>query len=360
MDNFFNLTPDRVLSAVEAQGYQSTGRYRFLNSYENRVFDIELEVSSSLTPTPPLTSPIESSSTSSIIAKFYRPNRWSKDCILEEHQFLWELQEEGLPVAAPLKLENQTSLFQLDFHHNHSLNSYPNPHQNQQIENPNDFKNDFKMDDEPLYMALFPKVRGRMLEEILPPQVPHLGRWLARLHNVGARKPTQFRPHLEPNIERLKWIEPHIPIELWPEYRNLAEEVFEYLNSILNDFDYIRVHGDFHRGNLLWNDNWTLIDFDDFMMAPAAQDFWIILSQLESEAQQNFVDAYLELRDWDPKEEQLLEPLRAYRIIHYSTWIGERWQDPSFPNLFPNFREFNFWSNEILSLKKIFHDNIDI
>lgn len=298
---FFQLTPDRVLAAIETHGFLTTGRYRVLNSYENRVFDVELE------------------SGESIIAKFYRPYRWSQATILDEHHFLQELHNEGLPVANPFKLNTHSTLATHDG----------------------------------LMMALFPKVRGRLVEEILPDQVPSLGRWLARLHNVGAKDKALHRPSLKPQKHRLELIQQHIPIELWTSYRNIAEDIFDYLDSALPNFNFLRVHGDFHRGNLLWNQDWTLIDFDDFMMAPAAQDFWIILTQLSDEDQFRFVEAYRELRSWDEEEQYLLEPLRAYRIIHYSTWIAERWDDPSFPHLFPGFHDFNFWSNELLALQKI-------
>jgi Ser/Thr protein kinase RdoA (MazF antagonist) len=163
----------------------------------------------------------------------------------------------------------------------------------------------------------------------------------------------QHRPTLKPNYHRLEWIEKHIPVELWKSYRSIAEEVFEFLDSALPHFQSIRVHGDFHRGNLIWNEDWTLIDFDDFLMAPAAQDFWIILTQMSDEEQRLFVDSYRQLREWDEEEMFLLEPLRAYRIIHYSTWIAERWDDPSFPHLFPGFHDYNFWSSELLALQKI-------
>lgn len=299
--SFFSLTPDKVLAAVDSHGFLSTGRYRVLNSYENRVFDVDQEEGPS------------------IIVKFYRPQRWSRETILEEHDFLKELLSEGLPVAAPLSLGDSGTLAE---------------HQG-------------------LWMAVFPKIRGRMVEEILPPQVPQLGRWLARLHNIGSRRAALHRPTLKPNPERLSLIERHIPLELWPSYRQIAEQVFDFLDSALPHFQSLRVHGDFHRGNLIWNEDWTLIDFDDFLMAPAAQDFWIILTQLSPEEQIIFVDAYKELRAWDEEEEFLLEPLRAYRIIHYSTWIAERWDDPSFPHLFPGFHDYNFWSSELLALQKI-------
>jgi Ser/Thr protein kinase RdoA (MazF antagonist) len=305
--SFFELTPDKVMSAVESHGFNPTGRYRVLNSYENRVFDVDLETEG------------DSEFNRSVIVKFYRPHRWSRETILEEHEFLQELKQEGLPVAAPLLLREQSTLWE----------------------------------HEGLWMTVFPKIRGRLIEEILPQQVPHLGRWLARLHNIGARKAARFRPTLQPNPDRLALLEPHIPLELWTSYRNIAEEVFEFLTHALPHFQSIRVHGDFHRGNLIWNQDWTLIDFDDFLMAPAAQDFWIILTQLSEEDQTVFVDAYRELRDWDEEEQFLLEPLRAFRIVHYSTWVAERWDDPSFPHLFPGFHDYNFWSNEILTLQKI-------
>lgn len=322
--SFFNLTPDRVLEAIESQGYWTTGRYRFLNSYENRVFDVELENETS----PLLKNEMHQDknlnsirNSNSIIAKFYRPGRWSQDCILEEHSFINELHLEGLPVASPLILKNNSTL----------------------------------IEHEGLFFSLFPKIQGRMVEEILPHQVPHLARWLARLHNVGCQKKTQYRPSLYANTDRIYLLESHIPIEIWSSYFSLAESIFNFLNSILPDYNLIRLHGDFHRGNLLWNNDWTLIDFDDFLMGPAAQDFWIILSQLEEADQEVFIESYDEIRQWNHQEFALLEPLRAYRIINYSTWIAERWEDPSFPHLFPSFHEYNFWSNELLTLQKIYN-----
>lgn len=336
--SFFQLTPDKVLSALESHGYLTTGRYRTLNSYENRVFDIELEPNDNTTfnessniasnPTFKVNPNTTPPGASELIVKFYRPHRWSEQAILEEHQFLLELQAEGLPVAAPLALPQKSG-----YKKSPSTSTLWNH--------------------EGLWMAVFPKIRGRMVEEILPHQAPHLGRWLARLHNVGAKRKSQFRPALAPDIRRVDFLKPHIPIELWNHYLQLAEEIFTFLTEALPRFTFIRVHGDFHRGNLLWDKDWTLIDFDDHLMAPAAQDLWLILTQLNPEDQTIFINSYQELREWDEEEHYLLEPLRAYRIIYYSTWVAERWSDPSFPHLFPNFRDYNFWSNEILQLQKI-------
>ncbi|MES2854414.1 MAG: serine/threonine protein kinase [Bdellovibrionota bacterium] len=315
--DFDQLQPEKILEAIEQAGFLTTGEYSQLNSYENRVFDIRLEKSSSAPD------PVER-----VIAKFYRPKRWSEAAIQDEHQFLADLRDEGIPAVAPLILSNGKTTLNHDGY----------------------------------LMALFPRVAGRMPDEFLGGQLKQVGRTLARIHNVGARHPAKHRPHLLtetygwPALERL---ERYVYPELWRRYEEICIDILESIEDSLHDAQHIRIHGDCHRGNLLHSGTeFFFVDFDDFCNGPVVQDFWMLLSgSIEEDEhaereQEEICAGYEELREI-PDEWHLFEPLRALRIIHYAGWIAQRWNDPFFQKIFPEFQGYNYWLDELNRLEKI-------
>ena len=317
--DFDDLQPQLILEAIERAGYLTTGEMSQLNSYENRVFDVRLETSHSA-PQP----------VDRVIAKFYRPHRWNEAAIKDEHDFLKELQGEGILACAPLELRNGRTTLNFDG----------------------------------FVLALFPRVVGRMPDEFLSGQLKQVGRTLARIHNVGSRHPAQHRPDLTvgnygwPALERL---ERCVYPELWRRYEEVCVDILETIQEPLNDAHFIRIHGDCHKGNLLQTASGTrdfiFVDFDDFVNGPVVQDFWMLLSGSEEDAdtdaeRNEIIAGYEELREI-PDEWHLLSPLRALRIIHYAGWIAQRWNDPFFKRIFPAFETYNYWTDELTRLEKI-------
>jgi Ser/Thr protein kinase RdoA (MazF antagonist) len=317
-EDFYSLSPDHVLAGVEAAGFATTGQLLQLNSYENRVFEVALE-----TELPDIGS--------KIIVKFYRPGRWDKNTILEEHQFLFDLASHGLPAVAPLRHHDKESL---------SFSSN-------------------------MWMALFPKARGRLVQELTLPELKRLGITLAHLHNIGANQKFKSRPAMDPQktiSETLKLIEPWIPPEIKKEYSASAKEISNFLVDRLEPKRFIRIHGDCHKGNILETDpvkgvkEYFLIDFDDSVMGPPAQDFWMLFSGDEEESEpelQALLSGYLELREIDVSDLEILPALRGLRILYYAGWIAKRWEDPTFPKLFPQFEDSSYWNDELQRLNEI-------
>ena len=316
MSNFDRLQPELILEAVEAAGYKTTGEYTQLNSYENRVFDIRVEKS--------LKAPDPSER---LIAKFYRPGRWSSEAIKDEHDFLLDLSREGIPAVAPLVMRNGKT----------------------------------RMTFEGFEVALFPRVVGRMPQEFLQGQLKQVGRTLARIHNVGARLQAKHRWNLD--AETYGWrvlplLEEFVYPELWRRYSETCAHILNYLDDELDPSSYIRIHGDCHKGNLLHTGHeFFFVDFDDFCNGPTVQDFWMLLSgsvtddEVEAEQEQICL-GYEELREI-PDHWHLFEPLRALRIISYGAWIAARWSDASFPRIFPTFTSYNYWLDELNRLEQI-------
>ncbi len=309
MSNFYQLTPDFILNSLEELNLVLTGEMTQLNSYENRVFDIKLE--------DPL---LENDR---IIAKYYRPDRWSEKAILEEHSFLYDLKKEGVHVVAPLQMNN-TTLFQKDN----------------------------------ILFSLFPKFKGRMPQEFLNDDLKKVGRTLARLHNVGAQKQFEFRPHHSVEVyghESLDILEDWVAPEVSGRYFDAADVILKFLEDRLPNYKTLRIHGDCHKGNLLNNgQEFFFVDFDDCVTGIEAQDFWMLLDKDNIEAElSEILSGYEELRDFDSSQMELFEPLRGLRIIYYARWIATRWTDPSFPKLFPNFETYPYWAQEVEQLERI-------
>lgn len=316
---FDKLNPDVILSACEELGFRPTGEISQLNSYENRVFDIKVESDSRIDD--------RSGPRPSVIAKFYRPGRWSMEAIQDEHLFLADLQAEGIPAVAP---------FDQAFHH------------------------------EGFITALFPKRMGRMPQEFVGDELKQVGRLLARVHNIGARRPALHRLHLDAEtygdhaLERLERV---VYPDMWSRYRDAAETLLDYLDSELDPNDEIRIHGDCHKGNLLLQDfagekQFYFVDFDDCCNGPPVQDFFMLLSGASDVDQQAQEELELLLSGYDelravPDNLHLIEALRGLRIIHYAGWIAARWDDPFFPSLFPDFHSYNWWADECLRLEQI-------
>lgn len=315
MNSFFSLSPDTVLQSIEKQGYLTTGELYQLNSYENRVFNIRLE-------------PSENHPESHVIAKFYRPGRWSLECLREEHSFLQELKDSDIDVVAPLILGNKST-----------IDTLPGP----------------------IHYSLFAKTAGRMPEEFINRDWERVGSLLARLHNCGAQKRFKHRPTMGTDnhigwqsLDILsQWVSP----EIWPRYEEACEQILEFLDDTLPETQFLRIHGDCHRGNILSNgEGFFFVDFDDCINGPAVQDLWMLLpgelKDTQNEVEQ-FLTGYTQFRHFDPRELDLIPALRGLRIFSYAAWIAMRWEDPSFPRLFPQFNSYLYWVEEVESLERM-------
>lgn len=307
--SFYKLDPQRVLEIVEAVGLLPTGEFTQLNSYENRVFDIKLENAEPL------------------IAKFYRPQRWTREQILEEHDFLIQLQAEGIPAIAPLIQKNHKTLSEHDG----------------------------------IFVALFPKVRGRLPQEFLNDDLEKVGRLLAQIHNLGAQKRAVHRPKMDRNFAggraALQLLTPVLAPEIRHRYLDAAETILEAFENQLEPNEFIRIHGDCHRGNLLNNGKqFFIVDFDDFCMGPVVQDFWMLMTgdeETKDLEKDKMLDGYEELRDFPHHQWSWIPILRGIRILSYAAWIARRWQDPSFPKIFPEYGTYKYWAEETEALEKI-------
>jgi Ser/Thr protein kinase RdoA (MazF antagonist) len=308
---FFELTPEAILDSIQELGLEVTGRYFTLNSMENRVFELEVE---------------NNGKGQFVIAKFYRPGRWSKEQILEEHEFLFDLKAEEIPVIAPFKFNDQ-SLFL-----------------------------DKKTG---LYYCLFPKKGGRTPQEMTNEQLEITGRLLARIHNVGSSKKAKHRLEISPEvfgIQNLNYLldNDKIPAHLELQYQDLVEEICSLSTDLFKTTAKHRIHGDCHWGNIIERDNKiSFIDFDDMLIGPAVQDIWLTVPGIDEEAiikRNILLDAYESFREFDYQSLKLIEPLRALRFIHFSAWIAKRWDDPSFKNAFPHFGDANYWDTQIYDL----------
>ena len=305
------LTPDRVLDAVESVGFKSDARIMILNSYENRVYQVGLE------------------DESPIIGKFYRPNRWSKEQILEEHQFSLELHAMELPVVAPLANEQ-----------GHSLHEF-----------------------EGFLFALFPRQGGHAPELDNLDNLLTLGRTLGRMHKLGATSDFTHRPTISLQrygVDSVSYLMENnfIPAALNEAYQTLTRDLLHRLERITQQLNWqsIRVHGDCHGGNILWRNNAPhFVDFDDTCMAPAIQDLWMLLSGDRNEQSlqmAEILEGYCEFMDFDLAELNLVEYFRTLRLLNYSGWLAQRWDDPAFPKAFTWFNTERYWAEHILELRE--------
>jgi len=309
---YSRLTPDRILDAVETTQRVTNGRLLALNSYENRVYQVGLE------------------DDSYVIVKFYRPQRWSDEAILEEHAFTSELSANELPVLTPIEFDNKQTL--LEF--------------------------------EGFRFALYERCGGYAPDLNTAEKRITLGRLLARIHARGALSSFKHRPNIsikEFGIDASEFLlaQQFIPFEYEKSYQSLVENLIPLIEnrfSLTGEYTEIRLHGDCHAGNVLWTDAGPhFVDFDDARNGPAVQDLWMLLPSEENEQKiciEDLLEGYDEFHTFDHRQLHLIEALRTLRIMHYSAWLAKRWSDPAFPANFPWFNTPRYWEEHILSLKE--------
>jgi Ser/Thr protein kinase RdoA (MazF antagonist) len=308
---YADLTPDRMLDALAAAGYDCDGRFLALNSYENRVYMVYRH------DEPP------------VVVKFYRPERWSDAAIAEEHVFAAELAEREIPVVAPHATNGET----LHHHEGHRF-------------------------------AVFPRCSGRAPDLESRDVLQWMGRFLGRIHAVGATRDFAERPAIDVasfGIESRDWLLAHnfIPSPLIPSYRAVADLAIEGARAAFSraaTVRLLRLHGDCHAGNILWSDAGPhFVDFDDSRMGPAVQDIWMLLAGERATMERQLgevLTGYEDFAEFDDRELTLLEALRTLRLMHYSAWLARRWNDPAFPAAFPWFGTERYWQDRILELKE--------
>jgi len=310
--SFSQLSPDTVLDALDSVGLRGDGRLLALNSYENRVYQLGMDDG------PP------------VVAKFYRPARWSDEAILEEHAFTLRLAEEEIPVVPPMMLDGGKTLHRFA----------------------------------DLRFAAFARHGGRAPELGDRDTLEWMGRFMGRIHAIGALEPFKHRPTLD--IESFG-IEPRefllgngfIPPDLDGAWRSVSAQAIDGVKRCFEragEVAALRLHGDCHSGNVLWTDAGPhFVDFDDSRMGPAIQDLWMLLSGERQERVQQMGDllaGYEDFYDFNPRELHLIEGLRTLRLIHYSAWLARRWEDPAFPAAFPWFNTQRYWQDRVLELRE--------
>ena len=308
---FATLDPEHVLDAMDTVGMPGDGRLLALNSYENRVYQVGRDDG------PP------------VVVKFYRPQRWSDAAILEEHAFVAELVEREIPVVPALALGGRTL---------HEFAGFR--------------------------FAVFERRGGRAPELGDPKTLEWIGRFVGRIHAVGALKQYAERPALTPDTfgrAPLAYLLDNgfIPPELLAAYSSVAAQALEGVARCYDragNLPTLRLHGDCHSGNVLWTDDGPhFVDFDDSRTGPAVQDLWMLLSGERHEMVRQMADVlagYEDFADFDPRQLYLVEALRTLRLIHYSAWLAMRWDDPAFPAAFPWFNTQRYWQDRILELRE--------
>ena len=315
--DYSKLDPDTIINAVESKGYLSDARILALNSYENRVYQVGIE-----DETP-------------IIAKFYRPGRWSNEQIIEEHDFSNELALLEIPAVPPIYIDEAKSC-----KNKNSLFSYAG-----------------------YRFSLYLRRGGRAPELTDPEHLYWLGKFLGRIHAVGKTNTFQYRPTLSIESFIVKPYEFILQNKFIPElfiesYQAIVADILKHVEKNYQQFppELIRLHGDCHPGNILWTDKGPhFVDFDDSRNGPAIQDLWMLLSGERHEQQKQLLEileGYEEYCEFNASELNLIESLRSMRIIHYAGWLAKRWDDPAFPKAFPWFNTESFWGEHILQLKE--------
>jgi Ser/Thr protein kinase RdoA (MazF antagonist) len=321
LNNFLQIVPEVIFDAAETLGGRCTGRFYTLHALENRVYDIEMEEGPHL------------------VIKFYRPGRWSRATIQAEHDFLNALDESEIPVVCPLTGNSGQTIFEITG----------------------------------VMFAIFPKRPGRLEPELNKEQLTRLGRFLARLHNVGATIKAAPRLRLDPQTygrAPLKFLKNghFVPMELASRFETIASQICAAITPRFDSASYILLHGDCHSGNILWNrDDPYFIDFDDMLYAPPVQDIWMLTGGDDDDGRERrriLLEAYEQIRTFDMTTLQLIEPLRALRMIHFSAWIARRWEDQAFKIAFPDFGTEHYWQEQIealaLQLEKLQYVTTDL
>lgn len=306
--NFDTLSPDVIWHAIASVGVRAESGFLPLNSYENRVYQFTDE------------------ERRRFVVKFYRPERWSQEQILEEHAFSIELNQAEIPIVAPVNLAGQTLHYYQGF-----------------------------------YFALFPSVGGRQFEVDNENQLEWVGRYLGRIHKMGQQSLFIHRPDItlddylyrsQKTLENSSFIPNHLEKAFFNDLQLVISSIEKQWNT---NWLPIRLHGDCHPGNILWRDEPIFVDLDDARNGPAIQDLWMLLN---GERQEKLIqldillEGYQEFCDFNASELKLIEPLRGLRIVHYMAWLAKRWHDPAFPIAFPWFNEPKYWENQVLAFKE--------
>jgi Ser/Thr protein kinase RdoA (MazF antagonist) len=325
---YAGLGPQQVLAALDAVGQRGDGRILQLNSYENRVFQVMLEDGGAVVP------------------KFYRPGRWSDAQIVEEHAYALELVAAEVPVVAPLVLHDAGIAPGLLLH------GTPPTLASLQV-------------DGTLHrFAVSPRCAGREPELEDPEALRQLGRFIGRLHAVGAAQPFEHRHRLDARADAQAAITFLLdggfvtPAELpgWKQAAGEAATGIEAAFSALQPLATLRLHGDCHLGNVLWRDGGPhVVDLDDAMQGPAVQDLWMLVSGDAHTMRQQLrllLEGYEQFREFDDRELALIEPLRTLRMLRHSAWLAARWSDPTFPLNFPFFGSAAYWSQQTTQLRE--------
>ena len=347
---YTSLTPDVVLDALADIGLMGDGRLTALSSYENRVYQIHLETER--TPSQTNGTPIPNS----VVAKFYRPGRWTDAQIQEEHDFAAELVAAEVPVVPPLNLQGQTlhhKAFEL------------------QGERETSHAESFKG-----FAYSVSERRGGRPPELDDAEVLEwIGRFLARIHTVGSAKSFHNRPTLSIDTFMQEprdglFANKAIPMEVERAWQDGWQQAMDVMHaaglgsahgSDWPHFQMLRLHGDCHPGNILWTPadlpggGPHFVDLDDARMGPAVQDLWMLLSgdrKQRSGQLSMLLDGYEQVRDFDRRELALIEPLRTLRLVHYSAWLARRWDDPIFPINFPWFGTPDYWRGQVQMLEE--------
>lgn len=307
---YYRLDPEALIRVIESTGLLCDGRLTALNSYENRVYQVGIEDALPL------------------VAKVYRPGRWSNEQILEEHAFALELADADIPLIPPMVINGQTL-------HEH----------------------------DGFRFALFERRGGHAPELDQKETRLWLGRFLGRIHAVGAEKPFKSRPELtiqsfgHDSVATLlqgQWLPPHLETA----FSSLAADLMTSIEASFERagrFSKIRLHGDCHPGNILWRDGPLFVDLDDCRSGPAVQDLWMLLSGETyemAEQMKDVLEGYKQFHHFNMRELNLVEALRTLRMLHHAAWLARRWQDPAFPIAFPWFGEPRYWEDLVLSLRE--------
>lgn len=308
---YLGLQPDDILDALDSLGFDCDGHILALNSYENRVYKVGID------------------NGDDIVAKFYRPRRWSDAAIAEEHAFAIELASHEIPVVPPTEVNGKTL---------HACG--------------------------PFRVAVYPCHGGRAPELDNFDQLEQLGRLVARIHLVGETEAFESRPEIDVESygvasRDLLLEEEFLPPEMADIYESVADQVINGVEAAVQragNFAELRLHGDFHPGNVLVaGERFHIVDLDDARTGPAVQDLWMFLSGDRDEQTPQLaalLDGYREFREFDARELHLVEGLRSLRIMHYAAWLARRWEDPAFKQAFPWFNSARYWDEHILALRE--------
>jgi Ser/Thr protein kinase RdoA (MazF antagonist) len=315
-EQFFHLTPDSIIKALEEAGFSPTGQFLQLNSLENRVYSLMLD------------------DDSHVVTKFYRPGRWTSDQIREEHEFIRDLDDAEVPVCAPLTLADGNTF----------------------------------MRSSGIYFAVWKRTGGRIPDEFSDSMLMMIGRLIARLHNVGEMKASKFRVGMNSEniiMNPFNFLTGNgfLPAGIIPRFEKCVKDAAHALDLALEDVPMFRIHGDCHWGNLLHNgERFFFLDFDDFVTGPAVQDIWMIAPAVDARGivqREILLEGYRQFRSFETRWLHAVNPLRAARYINYAAWIARRIDDPSFKTVFPNFGTDEYWERETTDLEMMIRDGFE-